>query len=486
MTTKHLDVVIVGAGISGIGSAYYLQKYCRDRTFTILEGRENLGGTWDLFRYPGIRSDSDMYTLGFSFKPWKGNNAIASGDTILNYLNETVDENNLRDKIQFGYKVLKADWSSASARWTVEILQNGSDTSEIITCNFLHLCSGYYNYEGGYLPEFKGIENFKGPIVHPQKWTSDIDYKDKRVIVIGSGATAVTLVPEMAKNAKHVVMLQRSPSYVVSRPAQDTIALWLRKFLPISIAYKITRAKNVLLTIFFYYLARKRPDAFKKHLIEMVKDHLGPEYDVEKHFTPSYKPWDQRLCAVPDADMFGAINDGSASIVTDHIQEFTETGILLKSGEQLDADLIIPATGLRLRSLGGITLSIDQKVINISDHTNYKGLGLDGVPNFAWTVGYTNASWTLKVDLTSHYVCRILNHMKKHNYNTCVPELDPALASDVPLLDFTSGYIQRSLEQLPKQGSQPPWKNHQNYISDLIHIKFGKIDDGIMKFSKAA
>lgn len=486
MTAKHLDVVIVGAGISGIASAYHLQKHCRDRTFTIIEGRENLGGTWDLFRYPGIRSDSDMYTLGFAFKPWKDKNAIASGDAILDYLNETVDENNLRDKIRFGYKVLKADWSPNTARWSVEILKNGSDISEVITCNFLHMCSGYYNYDEGYLPDFKGIESFKGRIVHPQKWTSDVDYKDKRVIVIGSGATAVTLVPEMAKDAKHVVMLQRSPSYVVSRPAQDKIALWLRKFLPNSLAYKITRAKNVLLTIFFYNLARKRPDAFKKRLIEMVEEQLGPDYDVKKHFTPSYKPWDQRVCAVPDADIFDAIKNGSASVVTDHIQEFTETGILLKSGDQLDADLIIPATGLRLQSLGGIALTVDRKKINISDHTNYKGLGLNGVPNFAWTVGYTNASWTLKADLTADYVCRILNHMKKHDYTTCVPELDPAYASNAPLMDFTSGYIQRSLDQLPKQGSRPPWQNHQNYISDLIHMKFGKIDDGVMQFSKAA
>jgi len=486
MTTKHLDVVIVGAGISGIGSAYHLQKYCRDRTFTIIEGRENLGGTWDLFRYPGIRSDSDMYTLGFSFKPWKDKNAIASGDAILNYLNETVDENGLRDKIRFGHKVMRADWSSDTARWTVEIRQNGSDTSEIITCNFLHMCSGYYNYDAGHFPDFPGLKNFKGRIVHPQKWTKDVDYKDKRVIVIGSGATAVTLVPEMAKDAKHVVMLQRSPSYVVSRPGQDKIALALRKVLPNWLAYKITRTKNILLTMFFYNLARKRPEGFKKRLIEMVEEQLGPDYDVKKHFTPSYKPWDQRVCAVPDADIFDAIKDGSASVVTEHIQEFTKTGILLKSGEQLEADLIIPATGLKLQSLGGITLTVDQKEITISEHTNYKGLGLSDVPNFAWTVGYTNASWTLKADLTADYVCRILNHMKKHNYATCTPEFDLAFASDAPLLDFTSGYIQRSLDQLPKQGSQPPWKNHQNYVSDLIHMKFGKVDDGVMKFSKAA
>jgi len=478
---EHFDVLIVGAGISGIGAAYHLQKKSPNRSFLILEGRENLGGTWDLFRYPGIRSDSDMYTLGYSFKPWKEENAIAEGDKILKYLNETVDENDFRDQIRFSHRVTRSNWSSTDSCWYVDATR--SDGEQItFSCNYLFMCSGYYNYDQGYLPQFEGSADFKGPIIHPQKWDANVDYKDKKVVVIGSGATAVTLVPTMAKDAAHVTMLQRSPTYIVSRPAQDKIALWLRKWLPAKVAYKLVRTKNVLMTIFMFNLARKKPDGFKAKLLELVREEMGPDYDVDKHFTPSYNPWDQRLCLVPDSDLFDCIKDGSASVVTDHIERFTKTGIKLSSGEEIEADIIVPATGLQLQSLGGMSLAVNGDNIEISKTTNYKGMSLSNVPNFAWTVGYTNASWTLKADLTSDYVCRLLNYMEKKGYKSCTPILKGEDAGEAPLLDFTSGYIQRSIGDLPKQGSVPPWKNHQNYIADLMHLKFEKIDDGIMKF----
>lgn len=478
---EHFDVLIVGAGISGIGAACHLTKKSPNHSFAILEGRENLGGTWDLFRYPGIRSDSDMYTLGYSFKPWTEKNAIADGDKILDYLNETVDENGFRDKIRFRHKVLRSNWSAADNRWHVEAVL-GEDEKVTFSCNYLFMCSGYYNYDQGYMPDFEGVEAFKGPIIHPQKWDQGLAYSGKKVIVIGSGATAVTLVPSMAKDAAHVTMLQRSPTYVVSRPAADKIALFLKKWLSAKIAYKLVRTKNVLMTIFMYNLARKKPEGFKAKLLEMVREEMGPDYDVDTHFTPSYKPWDQRLCLVPDADLFDCIKNGSASVVTNHIERFTEKGILLKSGETLEADIIVPATGLRLQSLGGMELAVNDKTVDISKTTNYKGMSLSNVPNFAWTVGYTNASWTLKADLTADYVCRLLNHMEKNGYQNCTPVLRGDEAGEAPLLDFTSGYIQRSIADLPKQGAVPPWKNHQNYIADLMHLKFEKVDDGIMNF----
>lgn len=480
---EHLDVIIVGAGISGIGAACHLQKKSANRSYAIIEARNNIGGTWDLFRYPGIRSDSDMYTLGYSFKPWKEGDAIADGDSILKYLNETIEEYRLKDKIRFNRKVTSAKWSSEEARWTLTISCSQSGTTETLTCGYLFMCSGYYNYDNGYLPEFEGYEDYRGIIAHPQKWPEDLDYSGKEVIVIGSGATAVTVVPAMAETAAHVTMLQRSPSYVASRPQQDKIANGLRKILPSWIAYKITRAKNVLLNIAFFNLARKYPKGFKKKLIEWVREELGPDYDVETHFTPQYDPWDQRLCAVPDADLFQVIRKKRATVVTDHIDRFTETGIKLKSGKELTADIIVPATGLVLQSLGGMELVVDGDTVDIGSTTNYKGMTLSNVPNFAWTVGYTNASWTLKADLTSSYVCRLLNHMEKHGHRVCIPVLDGEAEGSAPLLDFSSGYIQRSIKDLPKQGGKQPWKNHQNYIADLLHLKFESLDDGVMKFS---
>jgi monooxygenase len=479
---EHFDVLIVGAGISGIGAAYHLQKFCPGKSFQILEGRENIGGTWDLFRYPGIRSDSDMYTLGYSFKPWTNGAAIADGDKILDYLNETIDENGFREKIRFSQKVVRANWDNNSNRWLLEIKTAGSNKVTQLSCGYLFMCSGYYNYEQGYLPDFEGMSDFRGPIIHPQKWDASVDYGGKRVVIIGSGATAVTLVPAMAKTAAHVTMLQRSPTYIVSRPAEDGIANKLRQVLPSKWAYKITRAKNVLMTILMFNLARKKPEGFKKKLLEMVKDELGPEFDIERDFTPSYKPWDQRLCLVPDSDLFDAFKDGSASVVTDHIERFTEKGIKLQSGEELEADIIVPATGLNLQSLGGMTLAVNDSDVELSETTNYKGMSLSNVPNFAWTVGYTNASWTLKADLTASYVCRLLNYMDKHDYLVCTPQLQHDDAGETPLLDFTSGYIQRSIQDLPKQGTKFPWKNHQNYISDLVHLKYERINDGVMRF----
>jgi monooxygenase len=483
-TSDHFDVLIVGAGISGIGAACHLRKKSPNRSFAILENRANIGGTWDLFRYPGIRSDSDMYTLGYSFKPWKEGDAIASGDSILKYLNETIDENQLRDTIQFESKVTRANWSPKDARWTLDIRRGDGETSQL-SCNYLYMCSGYYNYDQGYLPEFKGYGDYKGVIAHPQHWTPDLDYKGKRVIVIGSGATAVTLIPEMAKDAAHITMLQRSPSYVVSRPQQDKLANGLRKWLPNWLAYKITRTKNVLLNILFYNLTRRYPQAFKKRMVGMVETELGPEFDIKKHFTPSYDPWDQRVCAVPDSDLFEAIKEDHVSVVTDHIDHFTAGGIKLKSGEELEADMIVPATGLSLLALGGMVLAVDGTEVIIGKTTYYKGMTLSNVPNFAWTVGYTNASWTLKADLTADYVCRLLNHMEKKGYTVCTPALSKADAGSEPMLDFSSGYIQRSIKDLPKQGTVPPWKNHQNYIADLMHLKFGTVDDGVMKFTKS-
>ncbi len=477
------DVLIVGAGISGIGAACHLQKKSPNRSFTILEARDNIGGTWDLFRYPGIRSDSDMYTLGYVFKPWNEGAAIADGDSILKYLNETVEENNLRDKINFGRRVTRAEWSTEQSRWTVTISHNGSDETETLTCQYLFMCSGYYNYEKGYLPEFDGYDNYKGTIAHPQHWPEDLDYAGKNVVVIGSGATAVTVVPAMAETANHVTMLQRSPSYIASRPQSDKIANGLRKFLPNSLAYKIARTKNILLGIAFFNLSRKYPQRFKKWLISMVRKELGPDYDVATHFTPKYDPWDQRLCAVPDADMFEALRENRASVVTDHIDHFTETGIRLKSGKDLKADIIVPATGLRLQSLGGMDLVVDNKKINVGKTVNYKGFTLSNVPNFAWTVGYTNASWTLKADLTSNYVCRLLNHMEKNNLSVCVPKLnDPSFMPET-MFDLDSGYIRRSADEIPKQGQGQPWRNHHNYIADLLHLKFERLDDGVMQFS---
>jgi cation diffusion facilitator CzcD-associated flavoprotein CzcO len=485
-TSEHVDVLIVGAGLSGIGAGYHLQQKCPSKSYVILEGRDRLGGTWDLFRYPGIRSDSDMFTLGYSFKPWTEPKAIADGPRILNYVRETATENGIDQKIRFNHRVKRASWSSESARWTVEAERNaGEGGTEIVrfTCNFLFMCSGYYKYEEGYTPQFSGIENFAGRIVHPQKWTDDIDYAGKRVVVIGSGATAVTLVPELAKSAAHVTMLQRSPTYVVSRPAQDVLADKLRRNLPAALAYHLIRWRNVLLGMYFFRLCRRDPARAKKLILGGVRMALGPDYDIATHFTPRYNPWDQRLCLVPDGDLFKSINEKRASVMTSEIEGFTTRGIRLKGGSELEADVVVTATGLNLQVLGGLEVSVDGRQIDFAKTLSYKGMMYSDVPNLASAFGYTNASWTLKCDLTCEYVCRLINYMDRRGHKQCVARnLDPSVA-EVPWIDFSSGYVQRSIAKLPKQGSKRPWRLYQNYALDIVTLRFGKVDDGVMKYS---
>ena len=481
MPTEHFDVVIIGAGLSGVGAAHHLQTNCPDRSYVILEGRQAIGGTWDLFRYPGIRSDSDMYTLGYAFKPWTEAKAIADGPSILKYVRDTAKDEGIESHIRFGHLVRNASWSSDDALWTVESQVDGKPVQ--VTCQFLFLCGGYYNYDKGYTPDFPGAKDFKGALVHPQHWPENLDYAGQRVVVIGSGATAVTLVPEMAKTAAHVTMLQRSPTYVVSRPAEDALANKLRKWLPSMLAYQIIRWRNVLGGMFFYRIARNRPDRTKQGIIDMVKAELGPDYDVATHFTPTYNPWDQRLCLVPDADLFNAIKSGAAEVVTDHIETFTKTGIRLKSGAELPADVIVTATGLNLQVLNGLQLTVDGKAVDPSTSLSYKGMMYSDVPNLASSFGYTNASWTLKCDLTCEYVCRLLNHMKKTGLQQATPRnTDPDMGLE-PWLDFSSGYVQRSIASFPKPGSKAPWKLHQNYARDMMSLRFSTLEDGVLEFS---
>ena len=490
---KHFDVMIVGAGLSGIGAACHLRQRHARKSFAILEGRDAMGGTWDLFRYPGVRSDSDMYTLGYRFRPWRDAKAIADAPAILNYIRETAVEFGVDKEIRYGHRVRHASWSTADALWTVEADTGEAETwsekslektQAQFTCNFLYICTGYYDYEAGYTPEWIGVERFGGQIVHPQKWPESLEYEGKRVVVIGSGATAVTLVPAMAERAAHVTMLQRSPTYVVSRPAQDKLANTLRSVLPAGAAYAITRWKNVLLQVFFYNLARSRPELFKRMLARGVRNHLGEQYDP-RHFTPKYNPWDQRLCLVPDADLFNAIRDGRATVVTDEIDTFTETGLQLKSGEHLDADIIVTATGLVLKLMSGLQLTVDGAPVDLSKKITYKGMMYSDVPNLASALGYTNASWTLKCDLTAEYVCRLLKHMDQHGYAQCTPRLNDAELTPEPAIDFTSGYVLRALHTLPQQGTKTPWRLHQNYVKDLSMLRFGRVDDGTMEFKPA-
>jgi monooxygenase len=480
---EHFDVLIVGAGLSGIGAAYHLQRHCPAKSFAILEGRNAMGGTWDLFRYPGVRSDSDMYTLGYCFRPWREAKAIADGPSILRYIRETAREYGIEQKIRYGHQVKSASWSSQEARWTVEAGSPDGKTA-CFTTNFLYMCSGYYDYAEGYMPGWPGMERYRGQIVHPQQWPEDLDYKAKRIVVIGSGATAVTLVPALAEAAAHVTMLQRSPTYIVARPSEDFIANWLRRRVSPRLAYGLVRWKNVLLQMYFYNLARRKPAKTKKGILRLAQKELGAEYDVEKHFSPRYNPWDQRLCLIPDADLFLAIKSGKASVVTDEIATFTETGLRLKSGEELAADIIVTATGLKLKLLGGMRLFVDGAAATPARAMTYRGLMYSDVPNLASTFGYTNASWTLKADLTAEYVCRLLNYMDSHGYDTCIPRRrDPSITEE-PAINFTSGYIQRASDVLPKQGSKKPWKLHQNYALDMLDLGFAAIDDGTLEFTR--
>jgi monooxygenase len=467
---EHFDVLVVGAGLSGVAAGYHLQDKCPGKSYVILESRDAIGGTWDLFRYPGIRSDSDMYTLGFNFRPWRNAKAIADGPSILEYVRDTARENGIDRKVRFHHRVTGAEWSSRNARWTVEAQH--SDEILHFSCNFLFMCSGYYDYANGYKPEFPDAGSFAGKLIHPQHWPENLDYEGKRVVVIGSGATAVTLAPAMAEKAAHVMMLQRSPTYMVSRPSEDALANSLRQKLPPMLAYQLTRWKNVLLGMWFFRLARRKPEKVKAGIINLVSKQLGPDYDVGTHFTPRYNPWDQRLCLVPDGDLF-----------RDHVERFTPRGIKLKSGQELAADIIVTATGLQMKLFSGLNVSVDGAPTDLAKTMSYKGMMFSGVPNFAGAFGYTNASWTLKADLTCEYVCRLLRYMDRHGYRRCMPQRDPSV-TEVPWLNFTSGYVQRAINQLPRQGSKKPWKLYQNYARDLMALRFGSVKDAAMQFSK--
>ncbi len=483
MNPEHFDVLIIGAGLSGIGAGCHLAMRCPGKSFALLEARETIGGTWDLFRYPGIRSDSDMYTLGYSFRPWKEAKAIADGPAILNYVRETAAAYGVDSKIRFKHAVKRIAWSTADALWTVEAEQGDDRTPVRFTCGFLFTCTGYYDYSGGYTPDFPGVADYRGQLVHPQFWPADLDYAGKQVVVIGSGATAVTLVPAMAQAAGHVTMLQRSPTYIVSRPAEDAFANWLRRKLPGKLAYGITRWRNVLLTMFFFNLARKKPEKFKADIMKGVRAQLGPDYDVATHFTPRYNPWDQRLCLVPDSDLFKSLRKGTASIVTDTIESFTPDGLRLTSGKELAADVVVTATGLKMILLGGVEVLVDGARVNLAQTMSYKGMMFSGIPNLAAAFGYTNASWTLKADLTSAYVCRLLQYMDRRDVQICTPTKTAEVA-EMPFLDFSSGYVQRASDILPRQGTTKPWKLHQNYARDLVAMRYGRVDDGTMVFAR--
>ena len=481
--TEHFDVLVVGAGLSGIGAGYHLQATCPNRTYAILESRDAIGGTWDLFRYPGVRSDSDMYTLGYAFRPWPDARTIADGPSILEYVRETSREYGIDRHIRFQHRVGKAAWSSTQARWTVDVERGPAREPARFTCNFLYLCSGYYRYDHGFEPQFPGADRFRGRIIHPQHWPQDLDYAGKRVVVVGSGATAITLVPAMTDKAAHVTMLQRSPSYVVSLPATDGIAERLLRTFPRKTAYALARWKNVLMSMLFYQICRRWPEYGKKMIRHGAASALPPGYPVDVHFKPRYQPWDQRLCVVPDSDLFKAISDGRASVVTDQVQNFTEQGIKLASGAELEADIIVTATGLKLLPAGGIRFTVDDGAIDVSKTMTYKGMMLSDVPNLALAIGYVNASWTLKADLTSMYVCRLLNYMESRGFLQCTPRCPPGMTGDGPLLNLSSGYVQRSIDEFPRQGSKRPWRLYQNYLLDLMTLKYGPVDDEAMEFS---
>jgi monooxygenase len=481
MQTDILDVLIVGAGISGISSAVHLQQRCPGRRFEIIEARERLGGTWDLFRYPGVRSDSDMYTLGFRFKPWVDRKSIAEAPVILDYLRETVREYGLESRIRYGQKLVHADWRGADAAWTVQIGQPDGSV-RTVQARFIHLCCGYYRYDQGYMPDFPGQAQYQGRLVHPQHWPQDLDHAGKNVVVIGSGATAVTLVPAMAASAAKVTMLQRSPTWMLSLPAVDRIAMVLRALLPLRVAHALTRWKNVLIATYLFRICRKRPQKVGDFLLKEAAKELPPGYDLKTHFTPRYNPWEQRLCLLPDADLFKSISGGRAAVVTDEIETFTADGLKLKSGAELKADIIVSATGLQLQVMGGATLSVDGQPVHSHKLVNYKGVMYGGLPNLVATFGYTNASWTLKADLTSEYLCRLLNHLRDHGLRACTPDTSAA-GPLLPWVDFSSGYFRRAEHLLPHQGSVKPFKLNQNYIADLLALRYGRVDDGALRFA---
>jgi cation diffusion facilitator CzcD-associated flavoprotein CzcO len=480
---EHVDVLIVGAGISGIGAACRLTTESPGRSFAVLESRDAIGGTWDLFRYPGVRSDSDMYTLGYRFRPWTGEKAIADGWSIRQYVQDTAREYGITDKIRFHHRVVSAEWSSDEARWTVTAENTGTGATVVLTCSWLAVCAGYYDYDKGFRPDFPGESDFTGQVIHPQHWPEDLDYSGKRVVVIGSGATAVTLVPAMVDRAEHVTMLQRTPSYIVALPERDPLAERLSKRLSATAAYPLVRAKNLLMSTVMYQLSRRRP-AVMKALVRKGQVALLPAgYDVDTHFTPPYEPWDQRLCLVPDGDLFTALSSGKASVVTDRIARFTEKGLLLESGEELPADIVVTATGLTVRPVGGMHLVVDGEQVDLSGTVSYKGMMLSGVPNLDMVFGYTNASWTLKADLVNRYMCRVLNHMAAEGYDIALPVAPPE-GPAAPFIDLTSGYVQRGLAGLPKQGARSPWRLHQNYFRDIRLLRFTRVQDEGIRFSR--
>jgi monooxygenase len=484
MPVEHFDVVIIGAGLSGIGAGYRLQTRCPRKSYVILEARSEIGGTWDLFRYPGVRSDSDMFTLGYPFRPWKDAEAIAGGSAILKYVRETAHEYGIDRHIRFEQRVQSASWSSDEGRWVVEV-QGPYGEAVRYTCHFLYGCTGYYRYDAGYEPSFPGAERFQGVFVHPQHWPEDLDYAGKKVVVIGSGATAVTLVPAMAKTAAQVTMLQRSPTYILNIPTHDPLANLVRRMLPEGAAHWMVRWKNILISLGLYQMSRYSPDFMRRLLRDGAAKALPPGYEVDTHFKPRYQPWDQRLCLVPDSDLFEAIRSGRASVVTDEIENFTEHGIRLRSGQELEADIIVSATGLQMLALGGVQLSVDGSPVDTFRAFVYKGTMLSNVPNFAFCIGYTNASWTLRADLASTFVCRVLNHMNRRGYRICTPVCNPTALQAKPLLNLTSGYVTRAAANLPKQGATKPWVIRQNYILDMLMMKLSRLEDGVLRWESA-
>ena len=485
MPPEHVDVLIVGAGLSGVGAACRLREKCPGKTFAILEARGAIGGTWDLFRFPGIRSDSDMYTLSYPFRPWSGSQAIVDGAAILDYVRATAREHGVDAAVRYHHRVVAAEWSSADARWTVEAERTDTGETVRMTCGFLFTCTGYYRYDAGYTPAFPGVERFRGEIVHPQLWPDDVDYAGSRVVVIGSGATAVTLIPALARHAAHVTMLQRSPSYVLSLPAADHVAGLLGRVLPARLAYGLVRWKNVLLTLGIYTFSRRRPAAAKKLIRRLLQRRLPPGFDVDTHFKPRYEPWDQRLCIVPDGDLFEAISDGRVSVVTDRIETFTERGLALASGAELEADLVVTATGLQMEPLGGIGLRVDGDDVDLAATLAYRGMQLSDVPNLAFAFGYANQSWTLGSDLTSEQVCRLLNYMDRHGYAVCTPRNREPAVTGVPFADLTSGYILRAIDRFPKQGTEDPWRREQNYARNWRDLRRAPLDDPALEFGRA-
>jgi monooxygenase len=483
MNTTYFDTIIIGAGISGISAAHYMQTDCPDKTYTILEARKNIGGTWDLFRYPGIRSDSDMYTFGFAFKPWTNPKAIAPREDIIEYLEEIVSEEGIDQHIRFEHKLINASWSSETATWSLTVMTSDSIDPELYTCSFLSLCTGYYSYDNGYTPAFAGYNDFKGPIIHPQKWDEALDYTGKKIVVIGSGATAVTMIPVLAQKAEHVTMLQRSPTYVVALPDVDKTAVWINKKLPKKTAYKINRLRMILYQRFSYAFSRRFPGAMKKTLRKAMEGRMGDGFDIDKHFTPAYNPWDQRLCVAPNGDLFKAIKNKKANVVTDHIEKFTANGIQLVSGDFIAADIIVTATGLNVQFFNNVPFLVDGEKVDFSKKVVYKGVMVEGIPNMTFASGYTNASWTLKCEMTSRYTCRIINYMAKRGYKQCMPvQNDPDLVIK-PFLDFNPGYVLRVLDKLPKMGNKKPWKIEQNYFYDKKMFEKSALDDGILRYN---